>query len=265
MLTKQEVIAGLGRLQEDKLLLARVYEKLETAREKNYMTHTHFLDTHQRALCAQALRMLGAERSGIFFGGFDEAERVVLLCLPDYMEEADAIREASLVLLRATKQKEDTLSHRDYLGSLIGLQTKREMVGDILVHETGADIFAMKQIANFLETEYQKVGRKRITLSQIPLSARMEEAREMREGEGAVASTRLDAVVALVFRLSRAQAQARIAQGLVSVNHCVCQKDTTEISVGDRITVRGMGRAQITRLGGTSRKGRQFLCFEVSK
>lgn len=264
-MTKQEVIRGLGKSQEDKLLLARICEKLETAREKNYMTHTKFLDTHQRAVCTQALHMLGAERFGVFFGGFDEAERVVLLFLPDYMEEVDAIQQAPIVLLRASKQKEDTLSHRDYLGALMGLQTKREMVGDILVHDTGADIFVMERIAGFLETECKKVGRKRITLSRIPLSAYREETREVREGEGAVASTRLDAVVALVFRLSRAQAQTRIAQGLVSLNHCVCQKDTSEISVGDRITVRGMGRAQITRLGGISRKGRTFLYFEVSK
>lgn len=265
MQDKQTVISALGKSSEDKLLLARLCEKFETAREKGYMTHTHFLDSHQRALCSQALRLLGAEHSCVFFGGFDAAERVVLLCLPDYMEQSDAREQAPIVLLRAAKQKEDTLSHRDYLGALMGLQTKREMLGDILVHDTGADIFVMDKIADFLEQEYQKVGRKRIALTRLPLSAYKDEQRSVQEGEGAVASTRLDAVTALVFRLSRAQAQTKIAQGLVTLNHCICQKDMTQVTEGDLITVRGIGRAKITGLGGISRKGRQFIQFEVSK
>ena len=56
-------------------------------------------------------------------------------------------------------------------------------------------------------------------------------------------------------------AQARIGKGLVFVNNAPCLKAEHQISEGDRLTVRGVGRARIESFGGTSRKGRIFLGF----
>ena len=39
---------------------------------------------------------------------------------------------------------------------------------------------------------------------------------------------------------------------------------TGSVAPGDRITVRGLGRARIVALGGISRKGRQFVRYARS-
>ena len=92
----------------------------------------------------------------IFYGGYEDAERVVLISLPDYaaLEDYDP-----LTVIRAVKADGSReLTHRDYLGSLVGLGIRRELLGDILVREDGADIIALADIAEFIFDELLQGG-----------------------------------------------------------------------------------------------------------
>lgn len=243
------------------MLLAQLFDKEQTCMQRGYLTHTRFLDLNERALCTEAIWQMGASGHALIWGGYDDAERVVAVFYPDYLDESSARETAPLVLLRAHKNEGDALTHRDYLGALMGLQIERDTVGDILVHEEGADLIVMEDMAEFLLLHYDKAGRKRITVTQEPLDSRKSAAVEEKTGSGSVSSPRLDSVTALVFGLSRTEAQARIARGLVFLNNAPCMKDEKNVSEGDRLTLRGIGRAKIDSIGGTSRKGRIFVHY----
>lgn len=264
MKTRPEILRALGADEADRLLLAQLLDRLETCRERCYPTSTRFLDPRERALAEEAVRLSGAAGECVFWGGYDEAERTAALFFPEYLSPEDAAADAPFALLRAEKSPVDSLSHRDYLGALMGLQIERSMIGDILVHEDGADLFVLREIADFLLLHFDRAGRKRISLSEVPPESLRRAAANETEGEGSVASLRLDSVVALIFGLSRAQAQEQIARGLVLLNSRACLRPDHEVREGDRITVRGKGRARLTALGGVSRKGRQFLRFTRS-
>ena len=261
MKTKQEIIAALAKNGDDRLLLASLLDKEQACRTRNYLTHTRFLSLSERALCADAVRLAGASGHALFWGGYEDAERGVWLFYPDYMDGDAARQAAPITLLRAHKHKEDTLTHRDYLGALMGLQIDRSVVGDILVHEEGADILVLEDMADFILLHFAKAGRKQISLTREPLAALKSAAVTQKEGSGSVASPRLDSVVALVFGLPRKEAQEKIEKGLVFVNNTPCLKPERQVDEGDRLTVRGLGRARVEEFGGTSRKGRLFLKF----
>lgn len=266
MKDKQEILRALAKSDDDRMLLAGVLDKLEACRSRNYLTSTRFLDMHERALVQQGVRLAGGERECVFFGGYTDAERTVAVFFPDYLTAQDAIREENspVALLRAEKHDADTLTHRDYLGALMGLQISRDMLGDILISDHGAELLVQRDMAAFIQMNFAQAGRKRLSLSSVPLAdIRLPEVQET-EGEGSVASMRLDSMVALIFSFSRSDAQAQIAKGLVFVNQQPCMKPGHDVDVGDRITVRGKGRARILALGGTSRKGRQFVRFARS-
>ena len=106
---------------------------------------------------------------------------------------------------------------------------------------------------------FAKAGRKQLSLTREDLSDLKHSAVEEKRGTGSVASPRLDSVAALIFGLPRKDAQARIEKGLVFVNNTPCMKPEHQITEGDRLTVRGVGRARVEAFGGTSRKGRIFL------
>ncbi len=262
MKTRTEILCALAQDEDDRLLLARLLDRLDAS--ENYPTATRFLSPRERTLAEDAVRLAGAASRCAFFGGWEDAERTVALLFPDWMDAADAAAAAPIALLRAEKSPADTLSHRDYLGSLMGLQIERAMVGDILVHDAGADLFVLREAAEFLLLHFDRVGRRRITLSEIPLSELRRAETAETSGEGSVASLRLDSVAALIFGLPRAQAQEAVAHGSVYLNGRVCLKPDHEIAAGDRLTLRGKGRARVESLGGMSRKGRQFLRFTRS-
>ena len=94
-------------------------------------------------------RYLFGEEPGLYaFGGFEDAERKMLVYLPEYLDESVLYAEDSPVTcLEGTFFREDNLSHRDILGALMGAGIQRETVGDILVEPGRCLFFVTREIA----------------------------------------------------------------------------------------------------------------------
>ena len=76
-----------------------------------------------------------------------EAERQMLVYLPEYMDEESLYWEDSpVVCLRAVYYEGDSLTHRDFLGALMGAGVARETVGDICVGKGSCDFFVTREI-----------------------------------------------------------------------------------------------------------------------
>ena len=87
------------------------------------------------------------------YGGFPEAERKVAGFFPDYVEP-DGLDMFPIMPLTAHFREQDKLSHRDFLGSLMGLRISRELVGDILVGNGMAVFFVLEKAAPVLLDEF---------------------------------------------------------------------------------------------------------------
>ena len=146
-------------MTKDELITARIEDKIAQCRDGYYVTSTGLLDTHEQALAIAASRHAAGVRT-LMYGGYDEAERRMLVCVPRDIPMDD--EEAVEGLLRVLRVKLPTisreLSHRDYLGSLLGLGIDRRLTGDILVRPDGADIFIVPGIEEFLLKELHRIG-----------------------------------------------------------------------------------------------------------
>ncbi|MCF0151110.1 MAG: RNA-binding protein [Firmicutes bacterium] len=242
--------------KEDRLLLAAAEDKLQSCRQSNIMTHTAFLDSRQCLLVRDLSRRLGQE--AVLFGGYEDAERRIAVFLPEYLTEDDLLGEDSplAVLQVCVPRGSGSLSHRDYLGSLLATGIKREVTGDILVHENGAHIVILKDMSDFLLSSYVQAGRANLSSSVEPLSVLRSVAVKTEEVRDSVASVRLDAVCSSAFKMARGKAQEAILAGLVAVNGLQCIKPDFVPKEGDRISMRGKGKAILAEIGATSRKGR---------
>ena len=254
---------ALAQNTEERLLLAKIQERAHITRERGYMTSTKFLSAQEAEL---AQRFMQAEHitNGIFFGGYDRAERQVLVFVPDWMPPEDMTNdpEFPVTAVRCTKHKEDTLSHRDYLGSLMGMGLRRDAIGDILVGEHGADVLVLREILPYLLYNYTQVGRKNISVSELPLNDLTIPEEKVSFMRDTVASMRLDSVVSAMFRISRAKAADAVRAGKVFVNQRECLRVDKEISVGDKVTLRGTGRGEVDEILGESKKGRLVVVFK---
>ena len=253
------MITRIARESEDRLLLARVWDKYEQTRRKNIPAVTVFLSPRERQL-AQALLNAAGVRSGyVFDGGYEAAERAVLIFLPDW---AEAPTGEELVFLRAAFHGEETPTHRDLLGSLMGLGVTRERVGDILVSPHSADIAAAPSLRDFFLREWEQAGRVRLTVTEISRESLCIPPAQVKTIRDTVSSLRLDAVAASAFSISRGRAAELIAAGRVSLDHAPCLKGDRSVEEGAVLTVRGLGKAKLTAVGGLTKKGRTGITIE---
>lgn len=262
MAKNSDIITALAQTQDEKIFLARIAEKAEISREQCYLTCTKFLDLYEAEMAHRLLDALGETR-GRFWGGHEGAERQILMFLPEWLDEIPIEGEdCPLTAIRCKRHREDTLTHRDYLGSLMGLGLRRDGVGDILVGDHGADIIVLREIAPYLLANYEKAGRKKLQVQEISLSRLIIPEEKVSYIRDTVASMRLDAIVAAMFRLPRAKAADLVRGGKVFVNQRLCERVDKEVSEHDRITLRGTGRGEVDGVLGESKKGRIMVSFK---
>ena len=258
---KSKLLDRCGAEGEDRLLLAKVLDRAAQAEERNIPACTDFLSPQQQMMARDLLRLAGIpETAWLRQGGYQGAERNILLFLPDWMEPETA--EPPLRCLRAAFRPDDRLNHRDILGSLMGMGIVREKVGDILVSPESADLIVLDTVADFLLSSWNSAGRAKLTVTEIPAAhlhipeVRCEEVRDT------VSSLRLDAVAASGFSLSRGKAADLIASGRVQLNHRECVKPDHAVAQGDVLSCRGLGKCVLTEVGGPSKKGRILIVLE---
>ena len=175
-----------------------------------------------------------------------------------YLEslEPDFSSDGPMVCLRATFYEKEDLSHRDFLGALMGFGISREAVGDICVGSGSCDFFVTNEIAPSLLQSFYEVGRVRIRLCQIPLADANIPEPEIREVRDTLASLRLDSVVSSGFRIGRSLACTYISSGKAAINGLPCEKADKQIAEGAEISVRGLGKIKLYSVNGQTKKGR---------
>lgn len=261
-MTKTELLNKTARSEEDRILLARVLDKLELARSRGIPAHTGFLSPGERASVEALLNAAGHPRH-LFFGGFDGAERCICAFLPDWQEEGDwLVGDLPISALRANFPSGSPLSHRDFLGSILGLGITREKIGDLLVDDGHCDILVLNEIEDFLLLHLDGAGRVRLKLSPVSLDILAPRTAEVKHIRDTVATLRLDAVAASAFSLPRSKAADLISSGRLHLNHRECTKPDRAVAQGDVLTCRGLGKCVVVAVGGLSKKGRIMIELE---
>ena len=177
--------------------------------------------------------------------------------LPDYMDFEET--QFPLQGVTITYRKQDKLTHRDFLGSLMGLMIKREMIGDILVSDGKTVVFVHENVLPTVLGEVSKIGRVGV---QVQKGARVEDLPQptFKEMSSTVASMRFDCVLSFLLGQSRERCARTIRAGLAAVGGRITESISMEIHVGDIITVRGHGKFEITAQDSVTRKGRLTIC-----
>lgn len=283
-MNKNDIAAKFTSDIDEKMILCRVLDKYEAARDGGYMTNTVFLTDRARILVQRMLNYLGVDREAyVFDGGYDGASRCMALFLPEYilnyLSSADSFSKNSITnssfvkefitdkentpleFVRVNYYKEYKLTHRDLLGSLMGLGISREAVGDILVSENEcfADIVISSSLLNFLLTNFESAGRARLTVKRIERAELTVPEQKTLTINDTVASLRVDGLIAAALGFSRDKASGVVSKGLVEVDHFPCVKGERLLSEGSEVSVRGFGKFKLEKVGSLSKKGRIFV------
>ena len=250
--TQQSAVRGFVPAQndEERFLMRHVEDLARAAFGRGIARYSAFLSDREQQLAQAALNRAGAPEESCCLEPEDCYPASPVCCV---RLRCRALAGAQLPV------------HKDYLGSLMGLELRREALGDIVLppEEPGtAYLFALEPAAALICQELRSVGRTEVTAQQLALDEVPEFAQaERRLQTATVSSLRLDAVLAAMLRCSRGMAAELVAAGRVEINHLPVSSAHAPVYESDVFTVRGKGRFRLTALPGKSKKDRQIIEF----
>ncbi len=240
--------------KNNQMLLRHFQDLSRTACERNHNTYTDFLNLDELSLLQTHARELPG--SFLLYGGREHSERQVACFLPEWSDEASFPVSCIHIILPGAKFASKSLTHRDYLGAVLGLGIDRSKIGDIIVVESeGAYFFCISNIASFLLDELKQVGRQSVRCELVGAEEALGEQKQ-EEIRATVSSCRLDAVIGAAFRTSRKLSQELIEGGRTYVNARQVFSSHYTPEEGEMISIRGYGKFVYAGETGQSKKGR---------
>lgn len=237
---------------EERYLSAHISDLAGLSLRSGVPRFSRFLNERERIVAADAARADNA--NPIFYGGYDGAARTLCGFFEGtYAEKMPKDELFPLCAVTFSFKKFDKLSHRDFLGAILGLGLERSVVGDILVAEDHAVVFCIDS-AEQLILDLTAIGRAGVKScrgisGELPLP-------KFETLDRTVSSLRLDCIVGACANIPRSRSAALIGAGQVSADFSVCDNVSAAVHENEIISVRGFGRFKMSKIVGETKKGR---------
>jgi RNA-binding protein YlmH len=246
----------------DRELQKRFGELAYRAFSQQRYTYSEFLTpAEQGALLRTSFDRNSA--SIALWGGYDDAERKMAQFGSE--EQCGYVEDPPIhcISIKPLSQKfADMLTHRDFLGALMALGVRRSVLGDIILYENCGYLFCLDSISGFITGEFTQVKHTSVKcelITSLPEIA----IKKPDISSVNVASERLDAVIAAVYKLSRGESQALFAQNKVFVNSYLTEDTSHILNTNSIISVRGFGRFIYEGIVKETKKGRLFVNVRI--
>ena len=199
------------------------------------------------------------------FGGCEIAERKMIRFGDE--EDIGYVIDFPIVALRIlplAAKFADKLNHRDFLGALMNLGIKREVLGDIYVKDKAACVFCKDTIADYI---IENLTRVKHTSVKVEISDNTDDLTTptLEDKVIQVASVRIDAVIAKAYNMSRQEVLTPFKSGFVFLNGRVCTENAKTLSGGDIISVRGYGKFEFAEELNVTKKGKTNCKIRIYK
>ncbi len=240
----------------DKLLLARLNDCFYLCKKHSSPKFLHFLNEAEVAFLS---KHIPKSENCVFFGGYADAQRKALGVFTNtnidiYNKSNEELFDYfPICAIRFMFKDKISLSHRDFLGSIMALGIKREAVGDIVVSEGSAIVFCLEGVTKAI-TELSKIGKVGVRAEKV-ISFAIKSI-ELDVQDGTISSNRLDCLLSFLLKKSRTAVKDLIISGRVRVDYNETCSISRLIEKGSVISVRGYGKFKIVSYNGYSKKGK---------
>jgi len=245
----------------ERITAGMILDRIEQLEKTGQWQTSDFLDPHQQRTADRVMHSF-RELKAVTWGAYPEAERCRLLLYPAVRQAGTA--DVALAALEVDAGlRAEQLTHRDFLGAILGLGLRREKIGDILVLEQRkAQIIVHPEILPFLLSNWGEVGKYSVAIREITLEQLAPPLLQFKEIKTTVASLRLDAVASAGFALSRSKLTPAIRANHVKLNWQSVTSASAAVKAGDVISLAGRGRVEVAEVLGESKKGRIQLLLK---
>lgn len=243
---------------ELQILKNRFHELYTRSRNRGIYFYSDFLNLHEQTVLYNEIKF-----GYTLFGGFDDAERkIAIFGTEEEFGYAPSPPVCILKIAPLSQKFSEELTHRDFLGSLIGLGIKRETLGDIIITENCGYLFCLESIAKYINDNLTKVRRTSVYCEfaeKLPENA----LPEPKEKLVIVSSMRVDVAISAIYDISRTKSAALVDGEKVFINGKMTNSVSKSVELGDTVSVRGYGRFKYKEIAGGTKKGRTRIVCDV--
>ncbi|MBQ2987035.1 MAG: RNA-binding protein [Tyzzerella sp.] len=239
------------------MLQKRLIELSKIAYQRDIVTYSDFLNLNELNILHTTPKQEWFSRYETY-GGYEYSERQMVAFLPDALCYENKYPICALKIEPLQRKFSEALSHRDYLGAILNLGIDRCKLGDILIEEYYAIVFAHQSLKNFIMEELTRIRHTSVCITEIDAED-VSYQPNTKEISGTVSSLRLDSLLSLAFSSSRSKLVAYIENGKVFVNGKLVTSNGYQIKENDIISVRGLGRFQFKEMLSQTKKGRFYV------
>lgn len=252
-MSEREKILRYYRASGDEDSAARLLDLGESAIRYRRYKVSDFLDPYLYSI-AETIAAHYDRLQLLAFGGYHGAERVKAAFVdPDFPGKVDFTISALRI---SWDSRYYHLSHRDVLGALLGIGLKREIIGDLIMIQSGCQVILDATMVAFVLQNLTTVGSAPVSVTEFSpeeIAAREEKIKEIKT---TVASMRLDVIAAAGFGTSRTKMADEIMADKVKINWQSIKNSAQTLKPGDVISMRGRGRVEVCDVLGQTKKGR---------
>lgn len=248
--------------KEQHIVMRKIIDKAEAVLKNHDTVYTDFLDPYQRELAYSILNRI--DISYYAEGGLENAERKSIVIYPEYMTK-ETIENPIKAIKITGNFKFNSVSHRDYLGAIMGLGIKREKVGDIFIKEDCATVVIQAEVLDFLIYNLKSIGKESVEIEEIELCKIEKVEEEFRDVNLTISSLRVDSLISGVCNISRSKSAILIGQNKVKVNWKPINNISYEIKEGDVLSIRKFGRIKLIEHSGKSKKDKEKVVARIYK
>lgn len=234
----------------DEFLIASLCDDIELCEQIEYPVYTKYFYTAK--ITKKILEISIGDLTFKECGLNNDCEKNMIAIYPSEFED---ILDFPVVFFKIkNRSKFKKLAHKDYLGSILGIGIKREVIGDLIVENDCCYGVASEESYKIIEEKLQIVGRNPVVLSKITKD-------EVPQGKyeeiyTTVTSLRLDNIVPSLINLSRSKALEFIENGSVSVNYSLEKDKSRILKTEDIITISRKGKYILVNQEGENKKGK---------
>lgn len=213
---------------------------VQKADEWSIPTYTAFLDESQQTLVQNHLKNIHHSNFKLY-GGYSDATRAILCVYPAYESVEECALEDDCPIEKLVITSKAPLTHSGCLGSIMGLNIKRECVGDIIVMQNQAVVMVTSEMVDFVKSNLFKVGRNEVKV-EVDNDILIDYVQDFEVITGTIASMRLDCIVAFLINKSRTIATDYIKQSKVKIDGILSLQPDYKVKPNEKIVITGKGK-----------------------
>lgn len=227
-----------------KIVRNRLLELEEKSLSRGVAMYSKFLNPAEY-MC------LANNKNARLFGGYEDA----IYKIAGFSAELPEFDMFPIAAIKIIPYEKGMLTHRDYLGSILGLGIERNVTGDIIVNDDFAVVYCLETVADFIAENLKTVGRTSVQTARTALSDAAANVK-FKEICAFVSSVRLDNILSAAVGVSRQNAVKMLKDGAVKLNYAEETKADKRVNEKDILSVRGAGKFIFDGVSGTSKKDR---------